>query len=72
MSFIENQAEIEKEWDINFGDRKNEIVFIGQNMNKEKIIQDLNNCLLSDNEIVSEQWKEGSEDNWPVERAYAY
>ena len=30
LVFIENQDEIEKDWHKEFGDRKNEIVFIGQ------------------------------------------
>ena len=37
LSFIENQHQIESDWDIDFGDRKNEIVFIGQNMNETLI-----------------------------------
>ena len=34
MPFLENQKMIESDWDSLFGDRKNEIVFIGQNINK--------------------------------------
>ena len=37
IAFIENQDEIEKNWDKTYGDRKNEIVFIGQNMNEDLI-----------------------------------
>ena len=68
MPFVENQKQIEKDWDKQFGDRKNEIVFIGQEMEKIKIINELDKCLASDNEINSKQWKIGFEDNWPVER----
>ena len=31
-AFVENQEHIEPGWDKKFGDRKNEIVFIGQEM----------------------------------------
>ena len=30
MSFVENQQQIESDWDITFGDRKNEIVLLGK------------------------------------------
>jgi len=38
-------------WDIEFGDRQTELVFIGIEMNKEQIIQDLDACLLNDEEM---------------------
>lgn len=44
-SFLENREFIESRWHPQFGDRLNEIVFIGQDMNKEEIIRDLNACL---------------------------
>ena len=34
-----------KDWDEKYGDRMLKIVFIGQNMNKEQIISDLDQCL---------------------------
>ncbi|MBW8242932.1 GTP-binding protein [Muricauda oceani] len=66
-TFIQNQKVIESDWDTVFGDRKNELVFIGQYLEKEKIAQELNNCLLTDMEV--EFWKNGlleQEDQWPV------
>lgn len=71
LAFIENQDEIESDWDIELGDRKNEIVFIGQNINEAKIKADLDQCLVSKKDLCIDNWKEGYEDNWPVERAYA-
>lgn len=71
MSFIENQQHIESDWDNVFGDRKNEIVFIGQKMNKELIISHLDSCLSTDEELESNKWIEGYEDDWPVEKVYA-
>lgn len=46
-SFVENQTQIESDWDTIFGDRKNEIVFIGQNMDEALIKKELNACLLT-------------------------
>lgn len=34
-----------KDWDEKYGDRMQKIVFIGQNMDKEQIIRDLDDCL---------------------------
>ena len=71
LSFIENQEQIELEWDIKFGDRKNEIVFIGQNMDEEFIKSLLDICTATDEEINSSKWKKGYDDEWPVQRVYA-
>ena len=71
MAFIENQKEIEAGWDATFGDRKNEIVFIGQEMDEELIRSQLDSCLASNEEIIQGDWEEGYEDEWPVQRAYA-
>ena len=72
LTFIENQAEIEQDWDVEFGDRKNELVFIGQQLDEQQIRADLNACLSSDQELTEDNWKNGYDDNWPVEKAYAY
>ena len=71
MSFVENQQLIESDWDITFGDRKNEIVFIGQNINETIIRSLLEKCLLTDKELAIQKWKKGYQDDWPVERNYA-
>jgi G3E family GTPase len=49
-SFIENKEYIEGKWDKKWGDRQTELVFIGQDMEKNQIIADLENCLLSEEE----------------------
>ena len=72
LVFIENQDQIEIDWHKDFGDRKNEIVFIGQNMDEKQIRADLDLCLSTNEELDTQKWREGYEDNWPVERAYAY
>jgi G3E family GTPase len=70
LGFIENQREIESNWHEVFGDRKNEIVFIGIEMDQDQIIADLNACLSEIHELDPESWEEGYLDEWPVERAY--
>ncbi len=71
ISFIENQKTIEAEWDKTFGDRKNELVFIGQDMNEEQIKSELEKCLSTDDELSDGDWRSGYDDEWPVQRAYA-
>ena len=70
LSFIENQHQIESDWDIDFGDRKNEIVFIGQNMNETLIRSLLDRCLSTDKELETKQWEKGYKDDWPLETVY--
>ncbi|WP_064967867.1 GTP-binding protein [Tenacibaculum ovolyticum] len=66
-SFNDNKDGIESDWDVLFGDRKIELVFIGQLLNKEKMIIQLNECLLTNKEI--QLWKDKSfsqADQWPI------
>ena len=71
VAFVDNQEHIESSWDTYFGDRKNELVFIGQDMNEKLIRSELDSCLLTEIEIRSEKWKQGYEDSWPVQRSFA-
>lgn len=71
IAFLENQDQIEEKWDPTFGDRKNEIVFIGQDMDESQIRLALENCLSTSEELGSEKWKKGYEDEWPVPRPYS-
>src|SRR5690606_3490893 len=50
-SFVHNQEHIESRWSKQWGDRMNELVFIGQDMEKDKMIADLEKCLLQDDEF---------------------
>ena len=52
-TFIDNKEYIENKWDVKWGDRLNELVFIGQEMDKEKITSDLENCLLNEEEVLA-------------------
>ena len=66
-AFVDNQASIESDWEPPFGDRKIELVFIGQQLNPDIIKNQLESCLLNDEELLD--WKNGKfqkNDNWPV------
>jgi G3E family GTPase len=51
QSFTDNRAFVESKWHDEWGDRMNELVFIGQGLNQEKITADLETCLLQDEEM---------------------
>ena len=63
LSFVENQKLIEKDWDKKFGDRKNELVFIGQDMDEKLIRAQLDYCLSTEDEMNTKKWEEGFEDH---------
>ena len=65
--FVNNQQMIESEWSSDFGDRKIELVFIGQQLDVSSITNKLDECLLNQKEVS--EWKDGKlqlTDNWPV------
>lgn len=66
-SFVNNQKHIESDWVTPFGDRKIELVFIGQHLDVETITKQLEQCLLNNKELVD--WKRGNfktNDAWPI------
>ncbi|MCH7402482.1 GTP-binding protein [Belliella kenyensis] len=65
-SYIDNRRFIEANWDKNFGDRKNEIVIIGQHMDQEKVQKELEDCLLNRSEIKDYLNGKKFTDNWPI------
>lgn len=69
-AYIDNQNLIESKWDSKFGDRANEIVIIGHNLDQEKIQQELDTCLATEAELSSNAWEEGYDDDWAVNRVY--
>ncbi len=68
-TFVENQKSIESGWHRIFGDRKNELVFIGQDMDQAKIVAELNACLATEEELSTQKWSTGYDDEWPIPRA---
>jgi G3E family GTPase len=51
-NFVEFQDVIEERWTSRFGDRLNELVFIGQKINEIQILAALNKCLCTEDEII--------------------
>lgn len=66
VSFVENQKYIESKWDKNFGDRMNELVLIGQDIDKNEILAELETCLLNKYELADFLSGEKFVDNWPI------
>ncbi|TGM95556.1 zinc metallochaperone GTPase ZigA [Leptospira dzoumogneensis] len=56
---IEFRKEIESIWEEPYGDRRQELVLIGQNLDKERMIQLLDSCLLTEKEYLAgpSKWK---------------
>ena len=65
QSFVDNKEYIESKWHKQWGDRMNELVFIGQDIDKEKMIADLENCLLQDIDQKQFESKRGFADPFP-------
>ena len=45
MNMMEKDANLRRDWDDEYGDRMIKIVFIGQNINKDELIKELDFCL---------------------------
>ncbi|MEM7038647.1 MAG: GTP-binding protein, partial [Bacteroidota bacterium] len=69
-SYLQNKKLIDSGWDYLFGDRKNEIVIIGQEMDEAEITAELDACLATRKELRSQKWKKGYDDAWPVQKAF--
>jgi G3E family GTPase len=48
----ESIQQIKKDWDEKEGDRRQELVFIGTDMNKKEMIESLDQCLLTSSEMA--------------------
>ena len=52
-SFVDNKATIESKWSKKWGDRMNELVFIGQEIDRIAITLQLETCLIKDSEFYT-------------------
>jgi G3E family GTPase len=71
-NFVEFQDIIEERWTADFGDRLNEIVFIGQKMNETEILKELKKCLCTPDEIID--FQNGffpNKDPFPIPRTFS-
>ncbi len=66
QAYMDNQAEIQAKWDKKWGDRMNELVFIGQDMDKEELSRELDECLLTELEIAGMDAGTHFVDDWPM------
>ncbi|MEH7336874.1 GTP-binding protein [Neobacillus drentensis] len=55
--YFEENPELRDDWDEKYGDRKNELVLIGIDMDKNLVKASLDKCLLTDEEIT-QNWNE--------------
>jgi G3E family GTPase len=60
--FLEDKASIDKKWDAEFGDRLNELVIIGQHLDKELVSAQLCDCLCEPHELDFASFT----DPWPL------
>ncbi len=49
---LEADEVLRRDWDANYGDRMQKLVFIGQHLDKEQIARDLDACLVDDTVIL--------------------
>lgn len=49
-SFVQNKEYIESKWSKQWGDRMNELVFIGQEIDKDQMTKELEACLVNESE----------------------
>ncbi len=49
---LEADEVLQRDWDANYGDRMQKLVFIGQHLDKEQIAHDLDACLVDDTVIL--------------------
>ncbi|REG77542.1 GTP-binding protein [Algoriphagus antarcticus] len=64
--YVENKAAILEKWDSHFGDRMNELVIIGQDLDKESISKELSACLVSKQESKHYSLSTQFNDEWPI------
>jgi len=65
-SFLENQKSIESRWHKRFGDRQNELVIIGQDIDQMKVTAELQDCLCTELELKHMENRGSFKDPFPV------
>jgi len=65
-AYIENQHFIERKWHTTWGDRLNELVIIGQDLDTGRIKRELESCLCNDAETTHYLQGGRFDDEWPL------
>ncbi len=65
QTFVDNQQYIESRWDAEWGDRQNELVIIGQDLDRARIEAELRSCLLTDREVALYKQGHSFKDEFP-------
>jgi len=65
-SFVAEKETIMKAWDHTWGDRRNEIVIIGQHLDRKQVEGELKACLLTEKEIADMHLGASFKDQWPM------
>ncbi|MFC0522942.1 GTP-binding protein [Pontibacillus salicampi] len=65
-AIIENNPDLLKEWDPEYGDRKIQLVFIGVDLKPEMIISELDECLMDFNELSMDWNKQTDPFVWQI------
>ncbi|WP_186758544.1 GTP-binding protein [Echinicola salinicaeni] len=65
-SYIENRDLIAEKWDRQYGDRMNELVIIGQELDEEEITKELKACLITENDTANFSLSAQLNDEWPL------
>jgi G3E family GTPase len=64
--YVENEAAIKEKWDEQWGDRMNELVIIGYELDEAAITRELRTCLVNNLEGNAVTAGHRFDDNWPV------
>ena len=65
-SFVQNKEYIESKWSKKWGDRMNELVFIGQEIDKKQMTKELEACLVNEAEEILFEKKIAFKDPFPI------
>jgi hypothetical protein len=65
-TFVENEKDTVSRWSGNFGDRINELVFIGFDLYKNEMKTELDNCFGSDEDYMFYKYGVTHGDQWPI------
>ncbi len=65
-AFMADREAIMKKWDSTWGDRLNELVIIGTQLDKELLHLALEGCLISEDEVLNYKQEKKFADPWPL------